>query len=63
MASIWAFGEHVGDVTFRHNLFTDIKSTGGIMWDNSSNTAASLNVYGNVFYKPSRRTLGRKPMG
>jgi hypothetical protein len=52
VASIWAFSGSVGDVTFRYNLFTDIESTGGIMWDNSSNNSARLNVYGNVFYKP-----------
>lgn len=52
VASIWAFSGNVGDVTFRNNLFTDIQSTGGLMWDNSSNPSAKLAVYGNVFYKP-----------
>lgn len=51
VASIWGFEGNVGDVTFRYNLFTDIQSTGGIMWDNSSNPNAKLFVYGNVFYK------------
>jgi hypothetical protein len=53
VASIWGFSGAVGDTTFRYSLFTDIKSTGGIMWDNSSNTSAKLFVYGNVFYKPA----------
>jgi hypothetical protein len=53
IASIWSFASTVGDVTFRHNLFTDVQSTGGIMWDNSANTGAHLYVYGNVFYKPA----------
>lgn len=53
VASIWAIGGAIGDVTFRHNLITDIRVTGGIMWDNSSNPNAKLNVYGNVFYKPA----------
>jgi hypothetical protein len=52
VASIWGFAGKVGNVTFRHNLFTDIQSTGGIMWDNSSNPQAQLRIYGNVFYKP-----------
>jgi len=52
VASIWGFAGNVGNVTFRHNLFTDIQSTGGIMWDNSSNPRAKLSIYGNVFYKP-----------
>jgi hypothetical protein len=58
VASIWAFSRSVGNVTFRYNLFTDIQSTGGLMWDNSSNTSAVLSVYGNVFYKPSGATWG-----
>ena len=52
VASIWGFSGPVGDVTFRHNLVTDIRSTGGLMWDNASNTSARLLVYGNVFYRP-----------
>jgi hypothetical protein len=52
VASIWGFSGSVGDVTFRHNLFTDIRSTGGIMWDNQTNPGARLLVYGNVFYRP-----------
>ncbi|WP_157271332.1 hypothetical protein [Azohydromonas aeria] len=52
VASIWGFSGSVGDVTFRHNLFTDIRSTGGIMWDNQTNPSARLLVYGNVFYRP-----------
>jgi hypothetical protein len=51
IASIW--GGSVGDTTFRYNLFTDIQSTGGIMWDNTENPSAKLNIYGNVFYKPA----------
>lgn len=53
VASIWAFAGSIGDVTFRYNLFTDIQSTGGLMWDNSSNASAGMAVYGNVFYKPA----------
>jgi hypothetical protein len=45
-----------GDTTFRYNLVTDIKSTGGLMWDNSSNPSSHLYVYGNVFYKPAGAT-------
>ncbi|WP_157272387.1 hypothetical protein [Azohydromonas aeria] len=56
IASIWGFAGSVGDTTFRHNLFTDVQSTGGLMWDNSSNTSARLMVYGNVFYRPSGAT-------
>jgi hypothetical protein len=59
VASIWGFDGAVGDVTFRNNLFTDIQSTGGLMWDNSSNTSAHLYVYGNVFYKPSGAVWGQ----
>jgi hypothetical protein len=58
VASIWGFSGSVGDVTFRYNLFTDIQSTGGLMWDNSSNTSAKLLVYGNVFYKPAGASWG-----
>jgi hypothetical protein len=53
VASIWGFSGSVGDVTFRDNLFTAMRSTGGLMWDNSSNPNAKLYVYGNVFYKPA----------
>jgi hypothetical protein len=53
VASIWGFSGPVGDVTFRNNLFTDIQSTGGLMWDNASNNSARMLVYGNVFYKPA----------
>lgn len=42
-----------GDTTFRNNLVADIESTGGLMWDNSSNPSSHLYVYGNVFYKPA----------
>jgi len=59
IASIWGFSGSVGDVTFRHTLFTDVQSTGGIMWDNSSNPSAKLNVYGNVFYKPAGASWDR----
>lgn len=43
----------MGDLTWRYNLVTTIKSTGGLMWDNSKNTAARMYVYGNIFYKPA----------
>ncbi len=53
VASIWSFaGLPIGDITFRHNLITHIISTGGLMFDNSSNPDSHLYVYGNVFYKP-----------
>jgi hypothetical protein len=58
IASIWSFAGKVGDMTFRYNLFTDIQSTGGIMWDNSANTSAKLSIYGNVFYKPAGAVWG-----
>lgn len=52
LCSCWDIGNSaIGTHTFRYNLFTDIKSTGGIMWDNKTNHAAELRVYGNVFYK------------
>lgn len=52
LCSCWDIGNSaIGTHTFRYNLFTDIKSTGGIMWDNKTNRAAELRVYGNVFYK------------
>lgn len=56
IASIWNFGGSIGDVTFRYNLFAHVVSTGGIMWDNSSNTSATCRIYGNTFYKPSGAT-------
>jgi hypothetical protein len=59
VASIWGFEGNVGDTTFRYNLFTDIQSTGGLMWDNSSNKNAALRVYGNVFYKRPGATWGK----
>lgn len=43
----------MGDLTWRYNLVTAIKSTGGLMWDNNTNTNCSFFVYGNVFYKPA----------
>ena len=54
VASIWSFsGLDVGNITFSNSLFTHIASTGGLMFDNSSNPASHLFVYGNVFYKPA----------
>ena len=53
VASIWAFISKMGDVTFRYNLFTYVYSTGGLMFDNSSNPSCHLYVYGNVFYESS----------
>lgn len=50
VASIWSFAGNIGDTTFRYNLFTDIQSTGGLMWDSSRNASAVLAIYGNVFY-------------
>jgi hypothetical protein len=51
VASIWGFDGSVGDTTFRFNLFTDMQSTGGLMWDNISNANAHLYIYGNIFYR------------
>lgn len=52
LCSCWDIGSSaIGTHTFRWNLFTDARSTGGIMWDNKTNHAAELRVYGNVFYK------------
>lgn len=59
VASIWGFDGNVGDLTFRYNLFTDIQSTGGLMWDNSTNPNARLWVYGNVFYRPAGANWGQ----
>ena len=59
IASIWGFDGNVGDTTFRYNLFTDVQSTGGLMWDNSSNPSSHMYVYGNVFYKPANAVWGR----
>ncbi|MGZ3768302.1 MAG: hypothetical protein ACXVCP_02145 [Bdellovibrio sp.] len=57
VASIWQISSGtLGDHIFRNNLITDIEGTGGLMWDNSSNPAAHMYVYGNVFYKPSGAT-------
>ena len=39
--------------TVRHNVFTHVDSTGGLMFDNSSNPSGGMYVYGNVFYQPS----------
>jgi len=53
VASIYDFaGLVMGDTTFRNSLFTHIVSTGGLIFDNSSNPSSHLYVYGNVFYKP-----------
>lgn len=59
IASIWGFDGNVGDITFRYNLFTDVQSTGGLMWDNSSNPSSHMYVYGNVFYKPTTAVWSR----
>src|SRR4030067_934404 len=42
----------VADFTWRYSLFTDVQSTGGIMWNNASNHNAHLYIYGNIFYRP-----------
>ncbi|MGZ3768303.1 MAG: hypothetical protein ACXVCP_02150 [Bdellovibrio sp.] len=49
IASIW--GGVTGTTTFRYNIFANVTSTGGLMWDNSNDHTAQLRVYGNVFYK------------
>lgn len=53
IASIWAFGGTfpTSTTTFRYNIFGYLQGTGGLMWDNSSNHGARLDVYGNVFWK------------
>jgi hypothetical protein len=53
VASIWSFGRAfpTATTTFRYNIFGYIQGTGGLMWDNSSNHNARLDVYGNVFWK------------
>lgn len=57
VASLWAFGgSPTGDITFRNSLVTHIASTGGLMFDNVSNPASHLYVYGNVFFKPPSAT-------
>lgn len=54
-ASIWANAGAfpTATTTFRYNVFGFITGTGGIMWDNSSNHSARLDVYGNVFWVDS----------
>lgn len=49
MASIW--GGVKGTTTFRYNIFANVTSTGGLMWDNQGDHTAQLQIYGNVFYK------------
>lgn len=51
IASIWGFGGVLGDVTLRNNLFTDVQSTGGIMWSTKDYPSAKLRIYGNTFYR------------
>lgn len=53
VASIWAFSSAfpTATTTFRYNIFGFLKGTGGLIWDNSSNHNARLDVYGNVFWK------------
>jgi hypothetical protein len=47
IASIWA---GANNVTFRHNVFTYVYSTGGIIYD-SQGSAGGLFIYGNVWIK------------
>ena len=59
LSSTWAIGSgNIGAHTFRWNLFTDVRSTGGIMWDNVTSHAARLDVYGNVFYNDASNGSG-----
>ncbi len=58
IASLAAYNQNIGDTTFRYSLFTDIQSTGGLMWNNYSDPTAHLYVYGNVFYKPAGAVWG-----
>ena len=53
VASIWSFGSAfpTATTTFRYNVIGYLQGTGGLMWDNSSNHNARLDVYGNVFWK------------
>lgn len=53
VASIWDIGVGISDSTFRYNLVTCSRGTGGLIYDNSGNPSASFFIYGNVFYKPS----------
>ena len=52
VASIWAFAGSfpTATTTFRYNIFGYVQGTGGLMWDNSSNNNARLDVYGNIFW-------------
>ena len=43
----------LGDFTWRYNLVTTVKSTGGLMWNSANHPDAHLYIYGNVFYKPT----------
>jgi hypothetical protein len=58
IASLSAYNQNIGDTTFRYNLFTDIQSTGGLMWNNNSDPNAHLYVYGNIWYKPAGKVWG-----
>lgn len=53
IASIWAFAKSFPTSTtiFRYNVFGYLQGTGGLIWDNSSNHDARLDIYGNVFWK------------
>lgn len=49
--STGAFGQAIGDITFRYCMVTHLSGTGGIMWDNNENTSAVCAVYGCVWFK------------
>jgi hypothetical protein len=46
-------GNNAADMTWRNSLINCIISTGGIMWNNISDTSSHFYIYGNVFYKPA----------
>ena len=51
-ASIWSFAKDFpsATTTFRYNIFGYAQGTGYLIWDNSSNHNARLDVYGNIFW-------------
>jgi hypothetical protein len=54
LASIWNFVIAPHHVTFRYNVFAHIEGTGGLIFDNVyTPTQTGMEIYGNVFYRPS----------
>jgi hypothetical protein len=57
VASIWGFQIPSNRLTFRYSVFAHVEGTGGLVFDNHENpTGGGMEVYGNVFYRPSNDT-------